>query len=371
MDSDAPYAEQEPRPGWGVTTKAIVAVLLLVLAAIAFYAFRVVLVPLIIGTIMAAVFYPAAHKVSQWTRLPHGLATVLVYLILIVLVIPVALLLAPKVAEQIQAAQAQVVAIIQDLEEFSADTVEVLGYSFAVRDVVGEVTSSLTSTVTRAATTSIGFVMGAARTGFLAVVTLVIGLYLTRDAAKIVAWATRRVPLEYRDDFRRLLSDIYTVWSSFFRGQLILSLTVAVILGTVSAILGLPQPILLGIWGGLLEFLPSIGTIIWGATAILLAILRGSSYLPLPPFAFVLVVIGVYVAFAQLDINVLIPNIIGGSIRLHPIVVLLGVIVGMQIGGVLGIALAAPTIASLRVVGRYIYGMLFDLEPFPQEKAKT
>jgi predicted PurR-regulated permease PerM len=161
------------------------------------------------------------------------------------------------------------------------------------------------------------------------------------------------------------------VWSSFFRGQLILSLTVAVILGTVSAILGLPQPILLGIWGGLLEFLPSIGTIIWGATAILLAILRGSSYLPLPPVAFVLVVIGVYVAFAQLDINVLIPNIIGGSIRLHPIVVLLGVIVGMQIGGVLGIALAAPTIASLRVVGRYIYGMLFDLEPFPQEKAKT
>jgi hypothetical protein len=46
-------------------------------------------------------------------------------------------------------------------------------------------------------------------------------------------------------------------------------------------------------------------------------------------------------------------------------VVIIGVIVGASVGGVLGVALAAPTIASLRVVGRYIYARMFDLEPFP------
>ena len=80
-----------------------------------------------------------------------------------------------------------------------------------------------------------------------------------------------------------------------------------------------------------------------------------------------MLVVGVYVAFSQLDINVLIPNIIGGSIRLHPVVVLLGVIVGIEIGGVLGVALAAPTIASFRVIGQYIYAMLLDMEPFPEK----
>ena len=186
MDTDTPYTDRQPRPKWGPTTKAIVAVLLLVLAAIAFYALRVVLAPLIIGTLMAVIFYPAAHRVSRWTRLPHGLATILVYLILFVLVIPVGLLVAPQIADRIRVAQTQFLAIVQDLESLSADTVKVLGFTFAVRDVLGDITSSLTGTVTRAATSSIGFLMGAARMGFLAVVTLVIGLYLTRDGKKIV-----------------------------------------------------------------------------------------------------------------------------------------------------------------------------------------
>jgi hypothetical protein len=46
-------------------------------------------------------------------------------------------------------------------------------------------------------------------------------------------------------------------------------------------------------------------------------------------------------------------------------VVIIGVIIGIQVGGVLGVALAAPTIASLRVLGRYIYAKLFGLYPFP------
>jgi predicted PurR-regulated permease PerM len=136
-------------------------------------------------------------------------------------------------------------------------------------------------------------------------------------------------------------------------------------------VLGLPQPILLGVWGGLLEFLPSIGNTIWGLTVIIVALSAGSTYLPLPNAIFALVVFGAYVAFAQLDINILIPTIIGRQVRLHPVVVILGVIIGATIGGVLGVALAAPTIASLRVVMRYVYANLYDLDPFPMVGAPS
>ena len=120
----------------------------------------------------------------------------------------------------------------------------------------------------------------------------------------------------------------------------------------------------MGFWN-----LSSIGHTVWGATAVILALLKGSSYLPLPTLAYALVVLGAYLAFTQLDMNVLIPNIIGGHMRLHPVVVLIGIIVGIEVGGVIGVALAAPTIASLRVVGWYVYARLFDLAPFPPKEA--
>jgi len=68
--------------------------------------------------------------------------------------------------------------------------------------------------------------------------------------------------------------------------------------------------------------------------------------------------------------NLLIPNILGSQVQLNPALVLIGVIVGLTVGGVLGVALAAPTIASLRILIRYLHAKLFDLEPFPVDKTK-
>lgn len=356
-------------PYWEPTTKAIVAGVLIILFGLFFYLFRVIVVPVMIGLIMAFIFYPIARRVSKWTGLSHGWATALVYLVLVALVIPLAILLGPAVVNQILRAQAEVLDLIQYLRTVSIDTIEILDYSVNVGDLVNQAVANLTRVITTVASSSISMVMGAARVGFLAVFTLVIGFYLTRDADQFVAWFIRLSPPDYREDTRRVLREINRVWAAFFRGQLLLSTTVTVLLSLISAILGLPQPLLLGLWGGLLEFLPSIGNTIWGITALTVAAFYGSSYLPLPPLAFVLVVFGVFFAFVQLDTNVLIPNIIGGSIQLHPMVVIFGIIIGLEVGGVLGVAVAAPTIATVRVVGRYVYAMFFDLEPFPDAVA--
>jgi hypothetical protein len=53
-------------------------------------------------------------------------------------------------------------------------------------------------------------------------------------------------------------------------------------------------------------------------------------------------------------------------VHLSPLVVILGIFAGAVLAGVLGILLAAPTIASARVIGRYVYANLFDMEPFPE-----
>jgi hypothetical protein len=128
---------------------------------------------------------------------------------------------------------------------------------------------------------------------------------------------------------------------------------------------GLPRPALMGAIAGLLEFLPSVGHVIWLITAVIIALVEGSTWIPVSNMVFVLIVFGVQFVYTQIDLNILIPRIIGRQIHLHPMVVIIGIIVGASVGGVLGVALAAPTIASLRVIGRYIYAKLFDLDPFP------
>lgn len=91
--------------------------------------------------------------------------------------------------------------------------------------------------------------------------------------------------------------------------------------------------------------------------------------MPVPNWAFTLIVIGLHIVFQQFDLNYLIPRVIGRRVYLPPLVVILGIVAGAAIAGVMGIFLAAPTVASFRVFGRYILANLFDMDPFPVDPA--
>jgi predicted PurR-regulated permease PerM len=371
-EPDIALPDEQPRPRWDTTTKVVVSIILFVLFAVGIYVFRIVLVPLIIGVMIAYILQPVVRRIQRSTRLSRGVATGVVYLAVLALVIPIGIILVPVVVEQIIYSQTQLITFARYLNTVGADaTVEVSGLSFEVQELVRQITSALTDFATSVATESVSFVLDAARVFLLVVFTFVIGFYLTRDAKLVIQWIYGLSPPSYRSDVEALMAEINGIWSAFFRGQLLLSLIVTVILTSLSFILGLPNPLLLGVWGGLLEFLPSIGNMIWGLTAVIVALVAGSTYLPLPNVIFALIVLGAYVAFAQLDMNVLVPNIIGRHVRLHPVVVILGVIIGASVAGVIGVALAAPTIASLRIIMRYIYANLFDLDPFPMVGAPS
>ena len=79
--------EEQPRPRWNSTTKVVVGVIAFVLLAVALYLFRIVFVPLIIGVMMAYILQPVVRLIQRITRLPHGTATGLMYLILLALVV--------------------------------------------------------------------------------------------------------------------------------------------------------------------------------------------------------------------------------------------------------------------------------------------
>lgn len=194
---------------------------------------------------------------------------------------------------------------------------------------------------------------------------ILVSFYLIKDGSKLEEWFTSHLPPAVLTDYQWIRDEINQIWGAFFRGQLLLSTIVTIIFIIVGLILGLPFALAMGILAGILEFLPSVGHGIWLVTASLLAFFLGSSWIPLPHWAFMLIVIGLHLFFEQFDLNYLIPRIVGRRVHLPPLVVILGIVTGAILAGILGIPLAAPTIASMRVIGRYIFANLFDMEWTP------
>jgi predicted PurR-regulated permease PerM len=136
-------------------------------------------------------------------------------------------------------------------------------------------------------------------------------------------------------------------------------------------VVGVRNALILGIIAGVLEIIPNIGPAVAAIPAVLIAYFQGSTYLPLSNGWFALLVIGLYVVIQQLENNILVPRIIGRSLNLHPLVVIIGAIAGASLAGVLGIFLAAPILASLRILGEYFHCKLLDLEPFDELRASS
>ena len=81
---------------------------------------------------------------------------------------------------------------------------------------------------------------------------------------------------------------------------------------------------------------------------------------------FAVLVAAVYIVINLIYNNVLVPRILGRSLRLHPLVVLIAAIVGGLMGGILGMLLAAPILATLRIMGHYVICRLYDRDPFAE-----
>jgi hypothetical protein len=112
---------------------------------------------------------------------------------------------------------------------------------------------------------------------------------------------------------------------------------------------------------------PNIGPYIAAIPAVLLALIRGSAFIPLRNFWFAVLVAGVYFVLQLVENNLLVPRILGRSLKVHPLAVMIGILAGGQLAGILGILLAAPTLATFKVLGSYVLNRLYDRDPFPKD----
>jgi len=351
---------------WDAGTKRTVALIMLIVLTLVIYRFRVVLPPLVLAFLLAFVLDPLADFLEARTRLSRSGATALVFGMVILTLLAAPAVAAPPLVRAVRSLNLDFEQIGESIDRLMAQPVVFLGQEWDVRTVYEELRDTLEAFLHSVAAGTLNVVVGFASTLFWLVFILLSAFYLVRDADRITGWIDHLPPSSLQKDFVRLRQRITKVWHAFLRGQLLMGAILGVITTVVATVVGLPNALALGLLAGLMEFIPNIGPIIAAVPAVLIAFFQGSTWIPLSNLWFAVLVLALYLIIQQIEGNVLMPRVMGQSLNLHPFVILVAIIAGGNLAGVLGMLLAAPTVATLLILGEYVYCRLTDRDPFPE-----
>ncbi|MDX1522320.1 MAG: AI-2E family transporter [Anaerolineae bacterium] len=370
--------ETSHSPNWNNTTKIFVAAFALVVAVLTAWRFQQLITTLLVAGIITYILNPVVVWVERRTPFHRGVAIAIVYPLFALIIIGILFAIGLSVYQQ----SIGLLIVIQDL---------ILRSPALIRQIVHEPLTVGPSTiylnqiefdlvqVTRQAISSVqpllsqsAQFLGAAASITLgwvgwAILIFVLSIYIQIDFPRFGRLIrTSATQPGYRRDIELLLRDTRKIWDGFLRGQTILSLLLAVVYTIIFQLLGLRYALVLGILGGLLDFLPYIGPTVITLLSVLVAVFQGSNWLGLSPMAYGLVMLLIGIAIQQIEGNWLKPRVMGDATGLHPLLVIIGAIMGGSLAGVLGVILATPTLATLKLITIYAWRKMFDLNPFPE-----
>jgi predicted PurR-regulated permease PerM len=190
---------------------------------------------------------------------------------------------------------------------------------------------------------------------------LVSTFYLLMDAPRIKASIRDIIPEPYRDELVALGTQINVTWQQYIRGELLLFGIMATATSIGLLILQVPGALILGIVSGALELLPLVGPWTAGFLAVSVAYFSGGNPFGWQQVAYAGAVALMYFVLRQLEDYMVIPNVLGRAVRLHPLIIIFAVTAGGVTAGLFGLVIAVPVAASIKEVLGYLYCKLFDL----------
>ncbi|MBI4675044.1 MAG: AI-2E family transporter [Chloroflexi bacterium] len=359
--SEKPSPLPIPSHRWSYDLRRWVVIGLVVAGAIFSYFIRETLPILILALLVAYLLNPIVGLLVRRFKAPRLAVCAVVYLVLIASLIELSILVTPNVARQVSGLFNDFDALVKRMLDLSQQLPLLANWTAGMDPLA--VAQQLRQEARTLAEQSPRFVAGAASSLLNVFLVLVISFYLLKDGDTFIRRIKDAVPEAYRVDFERIARELDKVWSGFLRGQVLLALIIGIVTTLALTILGVRSALLLGILAGILEVVPTIGPIIAMIPAVFIALFQGSTNWQIDPLIFALIVMLTYFGIQQLENHLIVPNVLGASVDLPPVVILIGTVVGAGLAGVLGIFLAAPIIATGRLVLRYVLTKLF--EPLP------
>ncbi len=326
---------------------------LLVVAWLAMQLFASVLAPFVAAAVIAYALDPPTTRLCR-LGLPRGVAALVMVLVLLAAVLLFALLLYPLLLAQISLLVYRIPHYATLLQGWARHVLTDLQDNFGselvndkLRDLVSGQAGSMVSILLSTVTSVVGSGFALFNVLSLAVVTPVVGFYLLRDWPDVVVMVDGWLPRRYVGVIREQAREVDRILSAWVRGQALCCLFLALYYAFGLTFAGLDLGLVVGLTSGLISFIPYVGSITGGLTAIGLALAQ------FPQWQGVAVVAGILVIGQVLEGYVIYPRFLGDRVELPAVWVIFALFAGGAAFGFLGVMLAVPVAATIGVLCRF------------------
>jgi predicted PurR-regulated permease PerM len=311
---------------------------------------RGVLPPFIVAGILAYVLSPLVDELTARTGVRRPLIALAVFVVVLAVIVGLLWLAGARLNAELRAIALEGPSIIGSLVDdlTGGQNIDFLGQNITAAELARRIDIAL-----RDALGTPSQAIQAVRVGFeltLSVILVFLGLvYMLIDGHNFFAYVLRFVPREHRAHVEHLSAEIHRVLGRYLRGQLAL----IVLMSAVTFVIlewgfRLPFALWIGILTGILEVIPLIGPIVAGTIACTVGFSQGG-----PTEAGALAI--AYVILRQIEDQLVMPIIVGRAVHVHPLVTIFAVLTGERVAGVLGMILAVPIAAAVKVVLDHAY----------------
>jgi len=340
-----------------VWTRVILRVFLIVAAVIVglwlLYQLSTVLLLLIVAIFFCYLVAPLVRLAEQPVyfrgrelKLPRSLAIVLVYLVIGLLLVLVTQLLSPLVSDQFELLKSQWPVYQKSATNTFNSVTNWMRHLRVPEQWRVDLQERINAALGSFGTWLGGFLLSAfSYVPYLIWLVLVpiFAFFLLKDAARIEHGLVALLPNErLRKRMHWLLLDVSRTLAAYIRAQITACFEIAILVTVGLSIIGSPIAIVLGLIAGLLEFLPMIGPLVFAVIAFVLTITVS--------FKKALLVLGFLAALRIAQDYIIYPRIVGQGIEMHPLVIIIAILSGAELGGLVGVFLSIPFLGLMIVV---------------------
>jgi len=329
---------------------------------------RELISPLIIGALIAFVLNPAIGSLTRHTKLTRSWAAIIVLFAGLAGLTSLSALMVPRLIAEIQVLFVDLQTIISQIQETLSQPVMILSWEFHFEHLMPDLTKLLSESITAIPENAFRLLEATSKNLIWGLVILATVFYLLRDWKQLRNWFFELLPKPYQTDARQIYIGIKHIWQGYLRGNLALMLIVGIMFTLAWLVIGLPGALILGLITGVLTIIPDLGPAIAAILAAVVALFEGSTYLDISNFWFAALVMGIYLLLINIKAIWIRPRIFARSVHLHDGIVFIAIMAAVVVQGVLGAVVIVPLLASVGVLGRYIYNQFIGASPMNSPK---
>lgn len=340
---------------------------------------RIIWPPLIFAVILVYLFKPLVDRLER-RKVPRVAGGCLAYLVFGGVLVLAGLLVVPAISDQSNQLVEEFPALVDRATGAAVDLARRLDFPIGVEGVES-ITSNIRDWVADPANRAV-ILEGIGQVGqiargvieLLVIVLLapVLAFYIVVDSPNLKISAEKLIPANDRDEVVHVGRQVAKTVGGFIRGQLVVALIVGVMSSVALLIIDLQFWLIVGLTAGLLNIVPFIGPWVGGALGVSTALIVGDS-------TKAIWVAVAFLAIQQLDNHLISPLVLRVTVRLSPVTIILALLAGGSLGGLLGLLIAVPLTAVLKIVAGHLWrtrvlgeswdeaaeAMMVELEPEP------